>query len=80
MKIRCPPGKIIPLTENASANDAQAEMVGVRFTVAVNTFATEKQLDTPIVTETGWPSSAVVGVTLKEVTKPVRPQQRVHWA
>jgi len=78
VNLRYPPGEIIPLTENASANDAQAEMVGVRFTVAVNTFANDKQLNTPIVTETGWPSSAVVGVTLKVVSKPLWPQQRVH--
>jgi hypothetical protein len=39
-------------------------------TVAVNTFETLKQLATPIVTVTGCFSSAAVGVTAKDVTKP----------
>jgi hypothetical protein len=70
----------VPLTVNASANFSHAETVGLISTFAVNVFTVEKQLDTPIVTETGWPSSAVAGVTLTEVKKPSAPQQRVHWA
>jgi hypothetical protein len=60
----------MPLTWNALADDAHAELVGVMFTLAVNTFADEKQLVTPTVTVTDSASSAVVGATDNDGVKP----------
>ena len=70
VKIRCSLAKTVPLTENSSANDEHADAVGIILTVAVKTFVVEKQLDTPMVIETGWPSSALVGVTASDVQNP----------